>query len=680
MPDTLHRWQRIDMLLLPLLLALALLLACWLALAVRSATFAPETPPVLLPLEDMHAVEHLPDEAGSFRWSRGTSSLSLPNPGGAGMVQMRLAGGPAGSVPLEVRAGARTLRFEVRREWRDYTLALALPQSTRVELAFTAPTIAADNRTLGVMVGPVQITGRGALPGLLVAALLLATVSGYLLLRQARSRPLSAAVLVVVAQGAALLWYQAGGWRYGLVTPALLLVALAGLGTLLLNYWLTRRGKALHPANLPDPPGRAAVLRHWPLLAAVLLLALAARLPWLNAPDPVGDLELAARRMGLLYEHGLAGAYRQDGDYMPLRLYLLWGLSQLVVPLGGSFADPLPFVTKLLIKLPGLLADLTVIGLLYAWSLRWLAPWRAAAVAVLYALAPPVWINVAWWGQVDALLLLPLVAMVLLLGQAGGRWSWLAWTTALLIKPQAIIFAPLLYAATLRLHGSRGIAQGGALALGLCGVGCVPLIVAGQGSGLAQAYLGSVGRFPQLTAGAYNLWYLVTGGSGAHDPGQAFGGLCYRLIGMLLVGSVAVLVGFGLLLRADGLQRARAAAVLALAFFVLPTQIHERYLFLSLAFVALLIPTSRHMVILFIILSFSALLNILGTLDGFVPLATVWLADSPVPLVLALVNLGALLWLGGHFGRQSLPTSRRSSGAGSPWVVSEPVAESRHDG
>jgi hypothetical protein len=387
--------------------------------------------------------------------------------------------------------------------------------------------------------------------------------------------------------------------------------------------------------------------RFWPL-AVVLLLALAVRLPWLGAPDPVGDLELAARRMGLLYERGLQGAYVFDGDYVPLRLYLLAGLSRLVVLFGGDFTAPLPFVTKFFIKLPGLLADLAVISILYTWSLRWLPARRAALVAALYALAPPVWINVAWWGQVDTLLMLPLVGMVVLFERAGGRWAWLCWATALLIKPQAIVFAPLLYVATLRLHGSRGLAQGGALAVALVALVSTPLLLAGQGPGLALAYLGSVGRFPHLTAGAYNLWYLITLGDGGHDTALYIGGLGARTVGILLAGGVAALMGAALLRRADGPTRAEGAAVLALAFFALPTQIHERYLFLALAFLALCIASDERMVIPFVVLVFSATLNIFGTLDGFIPALTSIIADSPLPLLLAVVNLGTLALLTGH--------------------------------
>ncbi len=636
-----------DILLLAALAGAALVLARWSYQPVHTAVFAIDTPPVLLRLAGFHEVEAFPDGSGSYRWMKGEGTITLPNPGGIAVVQLVMAGGAGRTVAVHGASGPSRLSFLIGPELRRYTLLLPTPPSERLHLTLAAPTIAARNRTLGVVVGDIRISGGGAAPGSLLLLLWLASFSSYLLLRQAGLAAWPAAGLVSGAQVLLLLWLAAGGWRYALAGSLLLLISGASLGAVLLEQWLLRRSQPLPAAACALQRLPCTLSDCWPL-AAALALAVIVRLPWLAAPDPVGDMELAARRMWLLDMHGLAGAYLGNGDYMPLRLALLQGLSQLVVPLGGDFHAPLPAITKLLIKLPGLLADLAAAALIYDRARRWLPPRRAAAVAALYACAPPIWMNSAWWGQVDSLLMLPLIAMVVLLEQSAGRWSWLCWTAALLIKPQAIVFAPLLFIATLRLHGSRGVAQGGALAILVFALSCVPLVAAGQGPGLMQAYLGSVGRFPMLTAGAYNLWYLVTLGGGAHDMGQGIGGVSFRHIGLLLTASSVLLVGAALLRRSDGPIRAEGAAVLALAFFCLPTQIHERYLFLSLAFLALLIPGNEKLVLPFLLLVGSATLNILGDLDGFIPLATAMLEDSPVPFVLAAINLGLLAFFIGH--------------------------------
>ncbi|NJP07338.1 MAG: hypothetical protein HC837_17805 [Chloroflexaceae bacterium] len=243
---------------------------------------------------------------------------------------------------------------------------------------------------------------------------------------------------------------------------------------------------------------------------------------------------------------------------------------------------------------------------------------------------------------------------MLLLDRAAGRWSWLCWTIALLIKPQAIILAPLLWIVTLQRYGTRGLLQGGLLSVGLIVLALLPLALADQGAGVAQAYFGSVGRFPKATTGAFNLWYLVTMGTRMHDSVQLAGLLSLRQIGLVLVLLAALLVVIALAWRAfrsdtTGAPIAlQAAAVLALAFFLLPTQIHERYLFLTLAFLAATIASNRYMVIPYTLLVTTATLNILGDLKGFSPLAYQLIQASPLPQICAIVNLLVLAALVAH--------------------------------
>ncbi len=639
------RWLP-DIAVVVLLLAAALLLSWWAYQPPRTATLPVDTLPVMFPTAGMHEPEGFPDRSERYRWSRGSARLQPPNPGGTVLLRLLLAGGTARTVPVVVRTPEQRLTFVVRPEPRHYAMLLPPHAAGRLTLHIEAPTIREHNRTLGVVVSRMQLAGvRGqqSAPGFVVLALVVASLGGYALLRRSQVPIVytvaGAAATIVLLQMVALWWQAAAGWRYALFVPLLLLAGGASVAAVVLERRLPPTAPEPHTPPAPPLTGQRVALL---LLAGAFLVV---RLPWLAAPDPVGDLELAARRMSFLYEHGLQGAYMFGGDYMPLRLYLLTGLAHLVALFGGGFHEPLPPVTLLLVKLPGLFADAATLAILYTWSVRRCPPRRALLIALLYTLAPPVWMNVAWWGQVDALLMLPLVGCVLLLDHAGGRWSWLCWAAALLIKPQAIVFAPLLYACTLRRHGTRGVVQGGALAVLLFIGAVVPLALAAQGPGLLQAYLGSVGRFPKLSAGAYNLWYLVTpGGSGA-DIGQGIGALSFRTIGMLLVGTVALFVSVVLLRRCHHHSRLLGAAVLALAFFTLPTQIHERYLFLSLAFLALMLPLDTRMVVPYTVLVTTATLNILGDLEGFVPLAYGLIAPSPLPLVCAVVNLGVLVWL-----------------------------------
>lgn len=645
-----------DGLTLLMLLVTAWLLAQWFFRASRDASFTLDTLPAVLPRAGLYDLETFSDHPGIYRWTDGSAQIKLPNPGGPLLARLVLAGGPGRTTPARVSSGALTLAFDVRPAPRIYTFALPASAGERVTIAIDTPTFRDGSRDLGVVLSDLAIGGGGALPLRLLAALALATAGAYALLRRAGWSVAAAAGAILLGQALALLWQSQIGWRYGLLGALLVLIGVAGLAAAAIDRWWPVRETSAAP--------RAVLARRDAyIVAGLLALALCVRLPWLAAPDPVGDLDLSARRMAALRAEGLAGAYHDDGDYMPLRLYWLSGFSALPFLNDASFRAPLPPVTLLLIKLPGVLADLATVALLYAWSRRWRAPAGAAALAALYALAPPVWMNVAWWGQVDAILVLPILLMIALLDRAGGRWSWACWMIALLIKPQAIIFAPVLFIVTLRRYGCRGLLAGSGLAAVLAGLSCAPLLLAGQGPGLLQAYIGSVGRFPLLTNRAYNLWYLVTLGAGGMDAGQGIGPLSFRLIGVILIGGVAVLVCAALIRRSDGPARTLSAAVLALAFFTLPTQIHERYLFLSLALLVMSAAADRPVLAAFVIVMISATLNILGALRGFSEPAYAAIIASPLPLVLAVLNVLTLLALLGRLLALSLGVPRAAGGA-----------------
>jgi len=117
------------------------------------------------------------------------------------------------------------------------------------------------------------------------------------------------------------------------------------------------------------------------------------------------------------------------------------------------------------------------------------------------------------------------------------------------------------------------------------------------------------------------------------------GSISYRTAGIALFGLVVAIVCLALMRRSDAPARAESAAVLALAFFALPTQIHERYLFLALAFLVLRIASAPLVMLPYLLLVVTATLNILGTLSGFAPAVYNYMSASQLSLWLAAINL-----------------------------------------
>jgi hypothetical protein len=121
--------------------------------------------------------------------------------------------------------------------------------------------------------------------------------------------------------------------------------------------------------------------------------------------------------------------------------------------------------------------------------------------------------------------------------------------------------------------------------------------------GNVAGLLGLFGRlgseFSVLTANAYNPWALVGspslaavvgGGSGSWlaDSLPVLGSIPAVTVGAVLLVLVGAVVAGGLLVRDGTAPILLGFTVLALAFFVLPTRVHERYLFPFFATGALL--------------------------------------------------------------------------------------------
>lgn len=608
----------------------------------RTAGLTMDAPDTLLPQSGFYDTEQFPNNGQPFRWTDGTATLQVPNPGGPTDVEIVLASGPAERVArVTIDAQGVGWRFPVNALQRHYRLLLPAADSQYQKVQIRSDILEAGRRNIGVITGDLRISGGGSAPLQLLFSFLVAVIGTYVLIRRAGTPLLGATLLVALGQTLLLVWLTLAGWRYGVFITGMMLLGTASLATVLIASFIS-------PAHTDERPIAQWTPRDMLAIIILLIIALAATLPWIIAPDPVGDLELSARRMGLLLKDGLRGSYVGGGDYVPIRLYLLWGLASVVQKLGGNFAAPLAASTIALIKLPSLIAHLISVLVIYRWSRRWQPPLRAGLIAGIYAIIPLIWIDFAWWGQVDALLMLPLLGTVILLDRASGRWSWACWAAAALIKPQAIIIAPLLYAVTLSRYGIRGLLQGGALALAVLAAGSLPLFITGQGPGLVQAYAGSVERFPRLSNGAYNIWFLMTQGDSVSDWSDGFGPLSFRVIGMILLGVVAGLVMWTLIRRNDGVARTNAAAVLALAFFMLPTQIHERYLFFTVAFLALCIAEAPYQLPAMLALGISGSINIVGTLGGFSPGLNAAIRGSPLPSILPLINLAIFIFLIGH--------------------------------
>jgi Gpi18-like mannosyltransferase len=355
-----------------------------------------------------------------------------------------------------------------------------------------------------------------------------------------------------------------------------------------------------------------------------------------------------------LAEQGPGEFYATAGfaDYPPGYLYVLWlvgSLAELIAPVFDASAVS---VAGGLIKLPPMLADIGVGLVLFLLVRGWVGlphGWRLGMVAAgIYLFNPVTWYDSAIWGQTDAVgaLVMLLGVAALLRGNSEGA-ATLA-VLAALVKPQfGVVFAPLVAVVLLRRHlllpGSgpnnrpwvpaalrpwfseeRGVWRLlSSAVVGLLVLFALIIPFSLDLPGFIQRMAETAGGYPYLSVNAYNPWALI--GSEGRMPLADRGGwssdsvpLLGSIPGVLIGGSLLVL-GFlvGLLRvgwRDDRRSIVLVAIFLAMAFFVLPTRVHERYLFPVFALLPLLAVLDRRWLWATVVLSIASFINLHGVL------------------------------------------------------------------
>jgi glycosyl transferase family 87 len=372
---------------------------------------------------------------------------------------------------------------------------------------------------------------------------------------------------------------------------------------------------ARRPVASAARPGREG--RPWAIGLAVLAAGLALA-PLVYHHYDVVDCFLAwsraseGRRPWAIY----LAEFPDDCDYPPVVPYLLTVVDALRRAAGAPETGALAIT---LLKLPSLLAIVALVPLCLRGLRRPLGERAAWKAALLSAASPALFVNAAAWGQFDALLVLMLAAALVALLHGRAGWAGAALGAAVGTKLLAVVALPAAAVWTWRRLGPRALAASagaGALTLALL---FAPYLAAGAGPRMVRAYTEAVGYYPFRTAEAYNGWYLLdrfdiaVRGRPARDARRdtrpALGPLTQRDVGLvaLAAGLLFVVAVLGRHPTDHGLVLTTAMSFFT--FFMLPTQVHQRYLVPAAALLSLDAVKSRRTLVLFAGLTLSATLN-----------------------------------------------------------------------
>lgn len=318
------------------------------------------------------------------------------------------------------------------------------------------------------------------------------------------------------------------------------------------------------------------------LFVSALLLRLVAAAQWEGFGSDLSCFAAWAERM---HTTGPGRFYSPEvfTDYPPGYMYVLGAIGWLRSALEISWYSPLHLT---LLKLPAILCDLACGCLLYREAVRRFSGTRTLLLCAAYLFNPVILLNSAVWGQVDSVFTLTLLLMCLSLVRGRLFPAYSAFCAGLLLKPQMLLFSPVLLAGvadqlllrdlSLRRLGKHLLY----ILLSLAGFLCLCLPF-GIGNVWKQ-YFSTVGSYPYAAVNACNFWGML--GLNWVSQDTTFLGIPYKLYGYLFILlTMAVVLTLSLRHQDSREKYPFLAAVLILTLFAFSVRMHERYLYPGLA-------------------------------------------------------------------------------------------------
>jgi len=402
------------------------------------------------------------------------------------------------------------------------------------------------------------------------------------------------------------------------------------------------------------------------ILAALLLIVFIVRLAFFPISGYITDNNTNISWFSAAADYGPRVFYQKVWcDYPPLNVYFFWAFGSLAKGFSLFGSSLILYI----IKLPTTLFDIAASFLIFAFVRKRLTFKMALLASGLYAFNPVVIFNSAVWGQLDGIYTFFLVLSVYLILESKPKWATAVFMLAVLTKPQSIALAPLIIFLVFRKYNwdwkklITPVLAGAATIFAVV----LPFEWNDPATFLFNIYFGAYNNpVYQITSfNAFNIWGFNMYASDM----QGLPFLNFNIIGWIMFGTLAVFTLYFVHKRANAAPELCvifAAFVLLFGFFMLPTRMHERYMFPAISMLALMFPFIKKTRPLYLVLTATCLVNqayVLYWLNvSYAASGGHWsqnLNGDPVVLAVSLINIATfvtvlMLMLGESWGRKSL--------------------------
>ena len=353
------------------------------------------------------------------------------------------------------------------------------------------------------------------------------------------------------------------------------------------------------------------------LIVLISIIAIGIRLYFLFKPGYANDIQAFLEWGGRINKDGFWSLY--GGDFYKTNgidyPFLIPLITSLWLNIGSSIKDP--EAIKTFFKVLPTLGEIALI-LVSSFAVYHSKAKYKWWLIILIILSPGLALVSSAWGQVDSIM-----TLFILLGFIFERKNKYIATTffflSLITKPQAAIAVFIYYLYLLSKKKYQDFFKQFFFMMILMSVFYAIFFYLGQ-SNFFSTYINSVGRYKYLSLYAFNLWWLLKGMKCWYIMDDAGAVISHKTAGLILFTLFEVPAIIYIFKKTRTLAEILLVTAYSyLVFFIFPTEMHERYLYIGVALMAVPAILNKKILLIYVLLSITFLINIFLVLQTTFP-------------------------------------------------------------